>query len=72
MTKEDIKSAILVLSREKECVQQAINNSMEGTGYVSPDGLIHADPGAFLNWYHSASSPIFSFKTARAVEQAFT
>ena len=32
MTKEDIKSAILVLSRE-----------MEGTGYVSPDGLIHAD-----------------------------
>ena len=43
MTKEDIKSAILVLSREKECVLQAINNSMEGTGYVSPDGLIHAD-----------------------------
>ena len=37
-TKETIK----ILSREKECVQQALQKCADGSGYVSPDGMIRA------------------------------
>ena len=40
MTKEE---AIMVLQREKDYVQQAIQKATDGDGYVSPDGLIRAD-----------------------------
>lgn len=37
------ETARKILLREKECVQQAIQNSVDESGYVSPDGLIRAD-----------------------------
>lgn len=40
MTRED---AIKVLTREKDYVQQKIQEAVDGDGYVSPDGLIRAD-----------------------------
>ena len=36
------KEAIKILSREKECVQQALQKCADGSGYVSPDGMIRA------------------------------
>lgn len=39
MTREE---AIKILSREKECVQQALQKCADGSGYVSPDGMIRA------------------------------
>lgn len=39
MTREE---AIKILSREKECVQQALQRCADGSGYVSPDGMIRA------------------------------
>lgn len=43
MTKQEIQNSICILSREKECVQQAIEACVDGGGYVSPDGMIRAD-----------------------------
>ena len=40
MTRE---KAITILQREKDCVQQAIQNAVDGDGYVSPDGMIRAE-----------------------------
>ena len=40
MTRE---KAITILQREKDCVQQAIQNAVYGDGYVSPDGMIRAE-----------------------------
>lgn len=40
MTREE---AIKVLTREKDYVQQKIQEAVDGNGYVSPDGLIRAD-----------------------------
>lgn len=42
MRNQEIKDAIRVLSRERDIVQQAIDKCAEGTGYVSPDGMINA------------------------------
>ena len=37
------EEAVHVLQREKDYVQQSIQNAVDGNGYVSPDGLIRAE-----------------------------
>jgi len=57
MTRE---KAILICSREKEQVQQALDECANGDGYVSPDGIITA-----LDYVEAMSLAISALRETR-------